>query len=584
MVKFFKSNLIYKIKLWCNLKFMKNIKNKFLFNAIFILVIFILAIIVWYSPVLFKGYSTYSLNINVLLARNIHLIDLHSAENNLNVILSTDLIQDNGVVSIRGNKLTPLLYSKVFDIFGLFETNNLIFLSIFIYALTLIIFTVLILYLFDFKIALIFSLIYIFLPFNWHLPYGIGAYEFALLFLSLFFFLFFYGIKNKYHYIYLPISGIFLALACLSREVFLLIAPFLLLFLWFKKQKINIIFLFIPFIIVLAIFWLPNISNNDYIKLFTSDLSNEAKSSDVDLYPDPYTYHFEQEIFLFDLQNKIDNNEIVLMKELDRIKELKNAGVGEISLFDRARIGLVISLRHIFRFVSLEDIGGPFIFFLIILGLYSLKQKNRYLYQFFVYWVFSAVFLMSFVVLAVRNHLMDFNWVIALLISLGIIFLVKLINNYLNFKKKKQVFLYIVFLSIIIYHFILVDHIVWSRAYNNNSSLMVQAYSQEIKKLNIIDNNVIVVNLTVSDMYNLNYLTNKSVVIFKPETIKNLLKENKLDYAFEQFNVKYILGYSDELSERIVEQTNIINISSNSLKPISLEISRNKGWLMNLIK
>ena len=113
---------------------------------------------------------------------------------------------------------------------------------------------------------------------------------------------------------------------------------------------------------------------------------------------------------------------------------------------------------------------------------------------------------------------------------------------------------------------------------------MVKAYSQEIKKLDISDNEVIAVNLDPAGLYNLNYLVDKSVVLFKPETVKDLLKENKLGWAFEQFKVKYILGYPDELSEEIVNQTDVINIASNSLKPAIPEMSRNKGWLMNLVK
>ena len=271
------------------------------------------------------------------------------------------------------------------------------------------------------------------------------------------------------------------------------------------------------------------------------------------------------------------------MKELDRIKELKNVGAGEISLFDRTRVGLIISSRHVFRLFSLEDIGGPFIFLLILLGLYSLKLKNKYLYQFFLYWFFSSIFLMSFVILAVRNHLMDFNWAIALLISLGLIFLIELINDYLNLKKKNQVFLYIIFLFIILYHLVLVNHVAWSRIYDNSNSLMVQTYSQEIKNLNINNEDVITVGLDPGSVYSLNYLTNKSVVIFRSETIEKLLIEDKLDFAFNEFNVKYILGYSDELSEKIINQLDIINITSDSLEIVIPEISRNKGWLMNLV-
>ena len=48
--------------------------------------------------------------------------------------------------------------------------------------------------------------------------------------------------------------------------------------------------------------------------------------------------------------------------------------------------------------------------------------------------------------------------------------------------------------------------------------------------------------------------------------------------------MKYILGYSDKLSEDILNKIDVINIASNSLEPVVPELSRNKGWFMNLIK
>jgi len=566
---------------------MKNIKNKFLINSIFLLAVFILAVCVWYSPALFKGYPAYTMTINALMGRNVHLTGLYSVENDFNVFLASDLIKEQGHISIYGNKLTSLLYGKIFTLIGLSGVDNLVLLSVFIHALTLLIFTGVVLYLFRLKTAVIFSLIYIFLPFNWYLPYHLGTYEFVLFFLALFFLFYFYGIRQKNGYIYLIMAGASLALSCLSREALLLIVPFLLLFLWFEKQKKQLFYIFIPFIIIFAIFWLPNITHNSYLQLFTTHVSEENKSADFGfyghVYPDPYTYHFKQEEFLTNLKNKIDNNEMVLMAEIDRIRELKNMGIADISLFDRIRTGLMFSSRHVFRFASLEDIGGPFILLLILLGLYSLRQKNRYLYQFFVYWIFSTVFLLAFVVLAGRSHLMDFGWAIALLISLGLMFLAKLISDYFNLEKKKQVFLYIALLFIILYHLVLVNHVAWSRVYDDSSNLMVQSYSQEVKKMDIADKDVIAVGLDSGAIYNLNYITNKSMVIFRPETIKNLLEENKLDWAFEQFGIKYILGYSDELSEEIINQADVVNVASDSLEPVIPEMSRNKGWLMNLV-
>ena len=324
------------------------------------------------------------------------------------------------------------------------------------------------------------------------------------------------------------------------------------------------------------------------MQFFTTQVSEENKAADFTfyghVYPDPYTYHFEQEAYLEESRNKIINNELVLAKEINNIRMFKNMGIWDISLFDRIRAGLMLGSRHIFRFVSLEDIGGPFILLLILLGLYSLRQKNKRLFQFFVYWVFSTIFSLAFIVLAGRNHLMDFNWAIALLISLGVLILSKVIINYFNLANKKALIVYIIILFTVLYNFILVSHVSWSRTYDNSNNLMVEAYVQEIKKLNIPDHEVIAVNLDSAGLYNLNYLVDKSVVLFKPETIKDLLKENRLDWAFEQFKVRYILGYSDELTEKIVGQIEIVNIASDSLKPAIPEMSRNKGWLMNLVK
>ncbi len=558
--------------------------------GVFLLAVFILASVVWYGPILFKGYAPYSVTNGSLLIRNLHQSGLYSVENNLNVALSSNLIKDQGIISAGGNKLTPLLYSKVFNIIGLPEVSDLTFMSVFIHALTLLIFTGIVLYLFNFRTALVFSLIYIFLPFNWQLAHTFSTYEFALLFLSLFFLFYLYGVakQQRHGYFYLVISGIFLASACLSREVLLLIVPFLLIYLWLKHQKRYLFCIFIPFVIILAIFWLPDIKHNDYLQVFITETSEEVKSADFTfyshVYPDPYTYHFEREEFLGGLQKQISGDNFVLTKEIDLIRELKNMGIAEISLIDRIRAGLMLGSRHIFRFTSLEEIGGPFILFLILLGLYSLRRENKSLYQFFVYWVLSSVFLMSFVALVGRNHLMDFNWAIALAISLGLLTLTKVIIDYFQLSTKKAKIIYPAVLLIVLYQLVLVNHIAWSRVYDNSNSLIIEAYSQEIGKLDIADDEVIAISLEAGAMHSLSYLTDKSVVLFRPETIENLLTKEKLKFAFEQFGVKYILGYSDKLTERIVSQTNVANITSDSLKPVVPEVSRNKGWLMNLIK
>lgn len=565
-----------------------NQAKRFLFISVFLLAVFVLAIVVWYSPTLFKGYAAYTISPNALLARNVYQTGLYSAESDLNVFLSSSLIKEQGHLSTVGNRLTSLLYAKVFKITGLPSENNFVLFSVIIHALTLVIFTLVVLYLFGFGIFLIFPLIYIFLPFNWQLPYSLAEYEFALLFLSLFFLFYLYGLKRKYDSIYLIIAGVFLGLACLSAEALLLIVPFLLIFLWLKKQKRFLFYIFAPFVILFVFLWLSNVSSNVYIQLFTTQVPEKVKSADFSfyghIYPDPYTYHFEKDEYLKSLQDQVSENRLDLMEKIGRSKVLTNMGIQGMGFIDRIKVGLMISSRHIFRFFSLEDIAGPFVFLLMLLGAYSLRRKNKHLYQFFVYWILSSIFLMAFVVLVVRNHLMDFNWAIALLISLGLLTLGKIVIDYFQFQTKKARIIYLAILLAVLYQLVLVNHVAWSRIYDNSSNLKIKAYSQEIKKMDIADKDIIAVNLGPSGALNLNYLTNKSVVVLRPETIKSLLEKNKLNFTFERFGVKYILGYSEELTDKIVSQTNLVSIASASLKPAVPEMSRNRGWLMNLVK
>lgn len=571
--------------------------KRFLFLALFFAIIFVLAVAVWYAPVIFKGYSTHTFTTNSLMGRNVYLTGLYSAENDLNVFLAPSLVKEYGHISIYGCKLTSLAYGYVFKITGLPDENDIVLFSIVLHALTLIIFTGIVLYLFKFKTAIIFSLIYIFLPFNWRQPYHLSTYEFALFFLSLFFLFYLYGVKKGVltdwvqklslgRGICLIMSGGFMALACLAKESLLLIVPVMFIFLWLKKQKIQLFYIFLPFIVIFGVFWLPNISNNIYLQLFTTEATDEAKSADFHfyghIYPDPYTYHFEREEYLDKLKDQ--SSSLPFVERIVEAKALKNMGIEDISIVDRLRVGVVNSTRHIFRFFSLEDFGGPFIFLLALLGIYNLRKKNRYLYQLFIFWIVSAIFLMSFVVLAVRNHLTDFGLALTLFISLGVLAFSRILIKHFDLKDKKASVVYLLILLVVLYNLVLVNHFGWSRTYDSSNYSVINVYSQEIKNLNILDEDVIAVNLHANDLYYLNYATNKSFVMFNPNTIEGLLEKDKLGNVFEEFGVKYILGYSDELTKDILNRADVINVTFDSKESKASEISRNKGWLMNVIK
>ena len=567
-----------------------NVKNTIKIT-VFALSIFFLASSVWYSPVLFKGHVHSTPG--VTLARNLSQTGIYGAENDLNVLLSSNLVREQAHISASGNKLTQMIYAGIFRTWGEFSENELVLLSLAVHSLALIIFALVVLYLFGFKISLIFSLIYILLPFNWQSTNDVGMYEFALLFFAFFFLFYLFGLNRKRSYLYLVPAGFFLGLTCLARETFFLFLPFFFVYLWWKKPKRYLLYVFIPLLILLSCLWLPNIfgvegRGNSYLLLFTTKTSEKLKSAESGFYshlfPDPYTYHFEKEEFLENYQNQLNNPATSFLTKTGLIKAAANNGIRAASPLERVEAGLVLLSNHTARFFSLEDMGGPFIFLLMLLGIYSLRQRNKYLFGLSLGWVFSVVFLLSFVALAGRRHLIDFNWILALWIALGLTMLCNILGQHFHFSQVKSKTLLVVMVSATLYGLVVANHAAWDRLFEGSleNALRMRVYSQKIEELNIPDEDVIAVPDT--NYYRLNYLINKSLVVFREETIGDLLNNGKLSFAFETFNVKYIVGYSFSLTEEITTKTQIINVADDAVELPKIEISPAKVWLLNLIK
>lgn len=570
--------------------------RKGLLITIFLSVVFVFAIAVWYSPIIFKGYSTRGISQDILLARNYHQTGVLAVHNNQSILISSNLVKEEGRSLVMSQYLRSFFFAKIFKITGVPDYNNLILLSIILYALALVLFTILILYLFNIKIAAVFSLIYIFSPLGWGLSGFLGSYEFCLIFWALFFIFYFLGTKKtkqfqgKLNNLFFVVSGVFLVLSALSKEVTLVFALAFFVFLVIKKLKGSqasgqqLMYIFIPFIILLIIFWLPSFLNgeNKYVSLVTGHTTEKSKSlAQLHVFPDPYTYYFEKEEFL----EKFRNQDLGWTENLQIKKDLANWGFEKISLFERAKLGLYILSQHIFRFFSLEDFGGPLILLLWILGMVYLKKRNTFLYKLFIYWISISLFVFSFVIFAGRDHLMDFIWPIILGIVLGLFYVLQIVKNHFQIEGKKALILDILIIGLILYNLILVNHVVLGKQYDGDSVPRNMAYAQAIEKLEIQDSDVIAIPGDSSrDSGILNYLTNKSFVIFKGSTLNKLLEEGKIKQAFEAFGVKYILGYSDELSNRIATRAEVINITSNSLEIDIGEVSKNKSFFMNIVR
>ncbi len=562
------------------------------FKYLFFLVLPIIAVAVWYSPVLFKGYPASPMQAQIILGKNIAKTGMYALENDLNVFLSSGLIKEQAHPSFLGNKLTASLYALVFKLFGFLSWNRLILLSAVLNALALLFFSFLVFYLFDFKTSLFFSLIYIFSPFVWTQTHWVGAYEFALVFISLFFFFYFLGSKIKYSFIFFILAGSFLTLAGLARDSFFLMALLFLFYLLWLRKKREIFLIFLPFLVILAFTFLPDFfaGRNTYSKLFpAAETSDTLKANDyfnyIELYPDPYTYHFDRENFLKEYKNNLKSQSLVPSVALE--KSLVNMGVASMSFGRRILLSFLLMINQVGAFVSWEVVGGPFIFLLMLLGFYHLRKNRPPLFWLFISLISGVVFLTSFVFLVGRSRFVDFGWILAFSAALGLLSIINIFEE--RFKPEKRNFILAGFILVmVLYSLIMATHTYWGRVYDNKDNLTVLNYASEINKSGISDRAVIAVGSGgIFNALGLNYLTDKSTVVFQQRTIKKILEDGKLSQAFKNFGITHIIGYPDDLSKKIMKAASVINIASGGAgadiqeSPTPWNV---KDWLMNFIK
>lgn len=554
-------------------------------RVLFFLFVFVAAFSVWYSPAVFKGHTPYKISELIVIARNLHNTGEFRLENDKNVYLASSLIKEGGETATVGNKLTAYLYSYLFKITGVLSPDKLVLFSILLNALSLLIFSYIVFRLFGFAISGLFSLIYILIPFMWLSVYSLGVYEFAVFFFSLFTFSFVLGREKKHEWLWMVFAGVFLSLAALSREAFFLLVPILPVYFWFYGKRKMVFPLLTPIVLILSVFYLPSFlgvgGGNVYSDMFLIKNSREGKFLDSGnyshLYPDPYIYHFEKENFLSDYNNKIDKAGI--LESLQMKKVLANLGERSTGIFERAELGAVLLFTHLAKFISFESIGGPFVFLFSVLGLFYLRGKDRGLYNFSVWWLLGTILLLSFIVIVNRDHLRDFNWLIPLLASLGIFYLV----DRMGFDGRMKPFIFLLVVFSFLYCLLLSDHVAFGKLYDDERNKKLELYADEMIKNGINDKDIVALGLGSKNEAMLSYLSDKSMVALAPETIEKLIKQEKLQEVFDYFGVKYVLGYDEDLSKKIKEKTNATTISLNQTKTGDKMLSPLRLFILNLV-
>ena len=536
---------------------------KKIYLIIIVAFIFCLSVAVRYWPIYHKGYSSGPLADNLILARNLSFANKYSIENDKDIILSSSLISSEGIPASTDNELTPIIYGKIFDFFG-FNLSLPLYVSILLYSITTILLFLLVLKLFGLKIALIFSGIDIFMPFvlagsNWY-----GSYEWGMFFFVIGISIYLW--KEKAGVWRLFLSGLFFGLASLARNAFLISFVPLALYDFYAnfvhekdwkqiKQWIlpaaKRVFMFaLPVLLLfggLVLIDRAQNRTNAYLNVTETGYNGH-------LFPDPYTYHFEKEAFISQIKNTAQGDQLSALIVYGYVHSPKAI----------IKIYFTSIKYYITAFLRQPSLGGPLILFFLILGAVFLCRKNKKFFVLSVLWII----LLFLVLIALRtsneDHFLEIRFPLVLLISLGVFWTLGWLKEAIQ-SRKTYIIIAVAILLVLFIHLIQSDKWMLHENYENSNMgerIALVKIVDEQKDLNK-EKDIIAIGIDDQTPRILNWYTDLSYIYFNPETIEKLLKENKLQWAFDQFGVTGAMGYNKDTLTEITKQTNVKIIDFN---------------------
>jgi hypothetical protein len=530
-------------------------EHKKIIFVILIVFIFLASFFVHYSIYRIKG-NVHTLYFNLLVARNWSQTGQVAYESNENVVLSTDMIKTEGVPNNPGNKLTFILYGLLFRYVG-FYPDLPIFVSFALSSLVAVLFFLIISRIYAWKVGLIAAFLAILAPFSLPASYLVANHEWALFFLMVATFFYLWPRQRKLGF--LLMTGLFLGLSAAAKNsYFIAFIPFLITDFWLarvnvKKAILRSAILAVTFCLV--VIPLTFVGGNVYLSDVFGLPNNYTESASVfsHLFPDAYTYHYDQADYLknlLDSQDKSFGNQFRFWG--DSSSFLKEYGV-PVAFMQTQIIMRVYSAWIYFKglFLSLIVFGGLLTWFFIFLGTSELRaRKNKLII------LFSGSFLffwfLILVLLRTSNyvHLAIISFPVSLVVALGIEKLAIVLSGTVSFKglTKKSLEFIIIFIFIIVFAQISwwdIRELSLDFSLRGNIIRIAEAHQNSCSP----GKKEIIATDYSSDV--LAYYTNCSFVYFAPATLAKLADKKEIESVFEMYGVSGYLGYDVQTTELV---------------------------------
>jgi len=515
------------------------------------LVVFALSFAAYYYPVHKKGFAPGASYSALAQARNFALSDTYFNESSEGVYLSSESAQEKGVPKGMTNSLTTIIYGYVFKYFG-FSPGLPFYVAITLFSLFNVLVFWLVTRLFSTAIGFTTAMISAFLPVMTTGAIHSGFYEWGLVFfgLALWFYLGSKAGPFKAGKFRILTASVFFALSALARNAFAVsFVPFFLYdFFINRSYKKSLIFL-LPFIVIFG----STLTSYSWLGVpngYTADIEHQPFGQIGHFFRDPYTYYYDRE------------NHIKEMTEegLERVAVLFADQWGyDINFSDKLSAYFDSFVFYAKESASLTNLGGPFVWGLVLLGIFQLYSMNKKLFGLLVFWSFLWFGYLIYSLTGNWDHLMEISFIVSILAGLGLYRLAKMINPE-RFGKFVAGFVVLV---------LLVAHLAYANFWklhdiyrSSNEEAILNAKNKISDKENI--RGVYAVGPHIDSAQFLNYHTNNDVVYFAPSTIEKLIKTGVLKDAFDKYNISMAIGYSPEISSKIAEELKIPVIAQDN--------------------
>lgn len=425
--------------------------------------------------------------------------------------------------------------------------------------------------LFDARVAWFSTVILALLPMYWLEALRLSGYSFGLFFLFLGV-AFFLALRPFGRIAAVVAFGICFGATLGSRDAFLALLPwFVCAYIWEERHRLVRAGVEVCIFLVMAYvsFALPLLFNAMHVRGSFTERAvvllpsfERTIPTPGHLYPDNYTYVFERAAFDARMRQQMDTATFLVRQQ--NAKMFYHYGVIKSGVVSRLKNSGWLFLNALPALFMEDTVGGPFLWLFIIPGIIVLARERRTFLMLLVGLWLSMEFLLRFVLVFGRDHLMDVGWSLTPLAAVGIAVVAESVHARLRRFSVTTIIAGIMLL--VSAQLVTTNRKQLARLYAHSEVPEAYVAAEELEH---VPKDAVVAHPRMHHLFTFSDRTNVSI---NKVTVDWLSEESRLSAPFRHYGVTHIMGYSVEQTQKIlaaVPQVRVVPLAKRGGVPLT---------------